>query len=131
LNGPSSEIAALKRRTPRALMRHAEVLELTQRLVIILDWLMGWLEIESFHQSITTESGAAGERAYYSESRNLKQLSALQGQELNLIGKIVGQTALNEDLQVNNGVANLQAVGNDDDAGHWQSLPRSLIGVPS
>jgi hypothetical protein len=39
----------LKCRTHRALVRHIDGLELTQRLVIILDWLMCWFEVESFH----------------------------------------------------------------------------------
>jgi hypothetical protein len=30
-------------------VRHIDSLELTQRLVIILTWLMCWFEVESFH----------------------------------------------------------------------------------
>ncbi len=51
---------SLKCRANRALMRNTDYLELTQGLVIVLDRLMIWFEVQSFHlqgESLTVTSG--------------------------------------------------------------------------
>ncbi len=49
--GPAAMLQqSLKRRTNCVLMRHADRLELTESLVIILNCLVVWFEVEFFHQ---------------------------------------------------------------------------------